>query len=935
MIKLTLKTQSAEEDVKSYNYEFDQPVVTLGRLKENDIQLPESTVSGFHAQILKEEDNYYLVDRGSINGTFLNNQRLLAGEKKLLQDGDTIRIQSFELYFTSGVAAIPVDQGATIQVARQMVMELLGSWESQQEPRVIVMGGPHNGKQLELTEGKKVIAGRAAQCDIVIEHPTISRKHAEISFSWNGAFVKDLGSANGVYVNDVRIEGTYKLRDRDEIRLGQQNSNDAVRLVFSNPAEALLSKIEEAQITDGTPGAAQQIHITSERPIPADAVPPPPPLPTEQPPAEGVAVAVPPPITEAPPISSASPVAETPPPKKQGMSAMMMGLLIGGAFVLLFSIVAIGLLFYTGKHTVLEQRTQPEKGTAGDIVQIKNEDLDASKVRSASLLGRDAPIVESSDHTVHVKIPLFPNLPAGTKEAEIQLTGAEGMIARSPFTLITLPQIKGIEPSSARSGSAVDVLTDGDAQELEIYFGSQKAPVVSRNRNQLRVHVPVVTENVPDAGLKMPVTLALQGTRSKQAKEFTVLPGMRIRAVTPNSATPGAEVRIQVDEIPSGVGVFFGKAEAPVKAKSSNEIIVTVPPPPTNVPQGGMIVPLELRVNNVAIAPKTDFTIVPESLEMFQLSFFARPYPDPLGFNEYAVATNIGPFLVVVAKDEYGSSKTRAEVIAANLTDKIPFFRQNLSAKITMEKIEGVYSIFADSDVLQNRELLLHVFPDDALAYSKITQRPVGVDALAEWWKMLIDSYFKVFIQVQSPANTGILGAGGSVLQQIFNFYSLKTGQGQKYYKKDLMDTLPADQKTRLVALSMNPPKKLMSVDGKWGGRMSNILYSNISDQDLELVVTLRQNSDGNINGIAEVNWKVGMGRNEGGFENVAYKKLGSFGLSGMFRKSQAYPVEFSFVEKDGRRLQFVGKLEGEALVGSFVISSTGQEGTWSLRLRS
>ena len=159
MIKLTLKAQSGESEFKTYNYEFDQPVVTLGRLRENDIQLPQSTVSGFHAQILKENENYYLVDRGSINGTFLNNQRLLAGEKKLLQDGDTIRIQTFELYFTSGAAVIPVDQGATIQVARQMVMDLLGSWESQQDPRVIVMGGPHNGKQVELTEGKTIVMG--------------------------------------------------------------------------------------------------------------------------------------------------------------------------------------------------------------------------------------------------------------------------------------------------------------------------------------------------------------------------------------------------------------------------------------------------------------------------------------------------------------------------------------------------------------------------------------------------------------------------------------------------------------------------------------------------------------------------------------------------------------------------------------------------------
>jgi hypothetical protein len=43
--------------------------------------------------------------------------------------------------------------------------------------------------------------------------------------------------------------------------------------------------------------------------------------------------------------------------------------------------------------------------------------------------------------------------------------------------------------------------------------------------------------------------------------------------------------------------------------------------------------------------------------------------------------------------------------------------------------------------------------------------------------------------------------------------------------------------------------------------------------------------------------------------------------------------LEFSFVEKDGRRLDFVGKLDGEALKGTYVIRSTGQEGNWNLFL--
>ena len=55
MIKLIVKANTPEGEAKEYNYEFDQPVVTLGRLKENDISLPVSTVSGFHAQLLKEK----------------------------------------------------------------------------------------------------------------------------------------------------------------------------------------------------------------------------------------------------------------------------------------------------------------------------------------------------------------------------------------------------------------------------------------------------------------------------------------------------------------------------------------------------------------------------------------------------------------------------------------------------------------------------------------------------------------------------------------------------------------------------------------------------------------------------------------------------------------------------------------------------------------
>ena len=51
------------------------------------------------------------------------------------------------------------------------------------------------------------IIGRSPECDIVLEHSTISRKHCEIKQSTENReyLIRDLGSSNGTYVNGKRI----------------------------------------------------------------------------------------------------------------------------------------------------------------------------------------------------------------------------------------------------------------------------------------------------------------------------------------------------------------------------------------------------------------------------------------------------------------------------------------------------------------------------------------------------------------------------------------------------------------------------------------------------------------------------------------------------------------------------------------------------------
>jgi hypothetical protein len=71
--------------------------------------------------------------------------------------------------------------------------------------------------------------GRSRGCDIVLDDPGVSRRHAEIRASDDGWMIQDLGSTNGVFLNRSPIEGPAPLRSGDQIELGE------TKLVFEVP----------------------------------------------------------------------------------------------------------------------------------------------------------------------------------------------------------------------------------------------------------------------------------------------------------------------------------------------------------------------------------------------------------------------------------------------------------------------------------------------------------------------------------------------------------------------------------------------------------------------------------------------------------------------------------------------------------------------------
>jgi pSer/pThr/pTyr-binding forkhead associated (FHA) protein len=78
---------------------IDKDVTTAGRHPESDIFLDDVTVSRRHAEFRREGTRFVVHDVGSLNGTYVNRQRVEDAE---LANGDELQIGKFKLTFFAG-----------------------------------------------------------------------------------------------------------------------------------------------------------------------------------------------------------------------------------------------------------------------------------------------------------------------------------------------------------------------------------------------------------------------------------------------------------------------------------------------------------------------------------------------------------------------------------------------------------------------------------------------------------------------------------------------------------------------------------------------------------------------------------------------------------------------------------------------------------------
>ncbi|MCP3870969.1 MAG: FHA domain-containing protein [Gammaproteobacteria bacterium] len=107
-------------------------------------------------------------------------------------------------------------------------------------PKLNLIENKKTVSSFDLTEGE-ILIGRDAQCHIHLEDEAISRRHVRIFTLMGDAFLEDMGSSNGTYVNG-QLSKKCALNDGDVIQMGKKE------LRFSHPPEDDLTVRDNADV---------------------------------------------------------------------------------------------------------------------------------------------------------------------------------------------------------------------------------------------------------------------------------------------------------------------------------------------------------------------------------------------------------------------------------------------------------------------------------------------------------------------------------------------------------------------------------------------------------------------------------------------------------------------------------------------------------------
>ena len=211
MWKLTIEDDQANRTVVP----LARDEYSIGRGEDNTVRLTERNISRRHARIAREAERWVVFDGSSYNGCYVNGVRV--NQRHDLAHGDLVQLGDYRLELVDEALEQPApgfDSKATVPAAPRS-QTLLG-----QPDRLVMLVGPTPGVEYALNTGPRHVIGRGEECDISVNHPSVSRVHAEVQALGDGRYeLVDRESANGIRVNGVELPRGL-LDARDNIELG-------------------------------------------------------------------------------------------------------------------------------------------------------------------------------------------------------------------------------------------------------------------------------------------------------------------------------------------------------------------------------------------------------------------------------------------------------------------------------------------------------------------------------------------------------------------------------------------------------------------------------------------------------------------------------------------------------------------------------------------
>lgn len=134
-----------------------------------------------------------------------------------------------------------------------------------------LLTGPQAGQSIPLKPGRNVL-GRAAQCDVVILSPGVSKEHAEVFVHPDRVTVTDLKSSNGIFINGIKVQtGNIRMGDKvsahdvifDLVATSQVNPKASVpSMPRAQQQQSISQHVPQSMPYPHMPGTSENIQMS-------------------------------------------------------------------------------------------------------------------------------------------------------------------------------------------------------------------------------------------------------------------------------------------------------------------------------------------------------------------------------------------------------------------------------------------------------------------------------------------------------------------------------------------------------------------------------------------------------------------------------------------------------------------------------------------------